>query len=73
MAEFAAVVQQLALNNAEERERDSNMNRNIAYQAEQTRDATVQGFKFLADMFDDMRLFLMRSSNMPKRNRNPNG
>tara|TARA_B100002019_G_C21250419_1_gene590817 strand:- start:119 stop:1912 length:1794 start_codon:yes stop_codon:yes gene_type:complete len=55
MAEFAAVVQQLALNNAEERERDSNMNRNIAYQAEQTRDATVQGFKFLADMFDDMK------------------
>lgn len=55
MAEFTAVVQQLALNNAEERERDSNMNRNIAFQAEQTRNATVQGFNFLADMFGDMK------------------
>ena len=39
MAEFAAVVQQLAKNNEEERTRDSNMNQNIAYQSERTRDA----------------------------------
>ena len=39
MAEFAAVVQQLARNNEEERARDSNMNQNIAYQSEQTRNA----------------------------------
>ena len=55
MSEFSAVVNALAKNNEEERERDSNMNRNIAFQAEQTRDATVQGFTFLADTFDGMK------------------
>ena len=55
MSEFSAVVNALAKNNEEERERDSNMNRNIAFQAEQTRDATVQGFTFLADTFSGMK------------------
>ena len=55
MSEFSAVVNALAKNNEEERERDSNMNRNIAFQAEQTRDATVQGFTFLADTFAGMK------------------
>ena len=41
MAEFTAVVQALAKNNEEERQRDSNMNQNIAYQSEQTRN-TIQ-------------------------------
>lgn len=39
MAEFGAVVQQLAKNNDEERQRDSNMNQNIAFQGESTRKA----------------------------------
>ena len=42
MSEFTAVVQQLAKNNEEERQRDSNMNQNIAFQSEQTRSA-IQG------------------------------
>ena len=42
MAEFTAVIQQLAKNNEEERQRDSNMNQNIAFQSEQTRTA-IQG------------------------------
>ena len=41
MSEFTAVVQQLAKNNEEERQRDSNMNQNIAFQSEQTRN-TIQ-------------------------------
>ena len=40
MSEFTVVVQALAKNN-EERQRDSNMNQNIAFQSEQTRN-TIQ-------------------------------
>ena len=42
MSEFTVVVQALAKNNEEERQRDSNMNQNIAFQSEQTRSA-IQG------------------------------
>ena len=41
MSEFSVVVQALAKNNEEERQRDSNMNQNIAFQSEQTRN-TIQ-------------------------------
>jgi hypothetical protein len=41
MSEFTVVVQALAKNNEEERQRDSNMNQNIAFQSEQTRN-TIQ-------------------------------
>lgn len=39
MSEFTVVVQALAKNNEEERQRDSNMNQNIAFQSEQTRNS----------------------------------
>ena len=41
MSEFTVVVQALAKNNEEERQRDSNMNQNIAFQSEQTHN-TIQ-------------------------------
>tara|TARA_A200000159_G_C7323483_1_gene339880 strand:+ start:235 stop:2118 length:1884 start_codon:yes stop_codon:yes gene_type:complete len=49
MAEFTAVVQQLAKNNEEERQRDSNMNQNIAYQSEQTRGAIQSMVQSITD------------------------
>ena len=44
MADFAGVINQLKINNEEEKQRDSNLNKNIAF----SRDALQDGFKQLS-------------------------